>query len=199
MKWSERLAAGAVPVAAAAAMLGVFTPAIGLPLLAVSILAAWRWVPRFWRMAGAGLAGGVVAGVLVLGPAMRVAMRMVAVMDPNQTPEFTLGGTMFIIVGIGAIMGGVGAGSFYLLRHAAGIRSAVLAGTALGVWFTSQLVFFSGDISDEIFELGLGGWVNIPLFGLISVAYGIAAFAFADWLLSKTSKTRRSEREKVAA
>jgi len=61
-------------------------------------------------------------------------------------------------------------------------------------------VFFSGDISREIFELGISPWINIPLFGLVSLGYGIAAMAVADRAeVGMFQRQGRPEVEKVRA
>jgi hypothetical protein len=62
-----------------------------------------------------------------------------------------------------------------------------------------ELTFFAGELSQEIFDLGLGAWVNIPLFGLIALGYGIAAMAVADRVESSLPTRRPTDRAKVAA
>jgi len=171
---------------------GIF---VVLAALAITIL----YYRGFWRAAAGGLIGGAVAGLLILGPGFRLAMRAVALMDPVHPEEFTLEGTLFIIVGIGGILGTIQAVTAHLARRAFGIESAVVAGMLLATFLMVQLIFFSGEVSQEIFDLGAGAWVNIPLFGLIALGYGIAAMAVADRVRSSLPTRRRTDRAKVAA
>lgn len=199
MKWQGRVSVLAVIVFAELSASDVVPPWMGLPLLAISVLAAWRTVPRFWRMVTGGLVGGVAAGLLILGPGLRVAMRVVAIMDETQTPEFTLEGTFFIIVGIGAILGAIQGLTGHILRRVLNIKSSVVAGVLVGAFFVVQLAFFSGEISDEFFTLGEGALVNTVLFGVFSVAYGIAAMALASRFETEMFGSNRTERVKVPA
>jgi hypothetical protein len=172
---------------------------VGLILLAVALIFVWRGTPGFWRVVAGGLVGGALAGLLVLGPGYRVAMRIVAIMDPALAEEFSVGGTLFIVVGIGAIMGGVQATVFQLVRRTFGLGSAVWSGVLLGAVLMIDLSFFAGELSDELFELGAGAWVNIPLFGVFSIAYGIAATAAADRAESVMFSRKTAAREEVLA
>lgn len=199
MDWRGRLAGAAVVLSVIGLSSGLTPPPAGVVLIVVAVAAAWRWMPRFWRTLAAGVAGGAIAGLLILGPGFRVAMRVVAVLDPTRATELTVEGTMFIVIGIGGMMGGMFAAGGNLLRRAIGIESPVVAGTVLALALMAQFVLASGDISDEFFELGAGPWVNIPMFTAFAVGYGIAAMAIADRVLSEKLQSRRSDREKVAA
>jgi hypothetical protein len=126
-------------------------------------------------------------------------MRVVALLEPGRELEFTVAGTFFIVVGVGGIMGGILSISGYLLRVALGIRSAIPAGLVLGTLVIGSFALGSDDVSREFFDLGAGPWVNIPLFGVFAMAYGIAAMALADRFRGEMFRASRTDREKVAA
>lgn len=199
MSWQAKTAAGAILVGSYVAMGDFVSGDIGLVLILLAAVAAWRYVDGFWRIVVAGLVGGAVAGLLILGPGFRLAMRAVAIMDPVHPEEFSVGGTLFIVVGIGAIMGGITGLTAHLARRAFGIASAVVAGSLLAVLEMAGLTFLSGDVSRELFELGISPWINIPLFGLFTLGYGIAAMAVADKAEAAMFSRSRKEREKVPA
>lgn len=199
MKWHGRLAILAVFVFAELSIGDVIPPSIGLSGLAIAAVVAWRTVPRFWRMLVGGLVGGAIAGLLILGPGFRIAMRVVALMDPTRAPEFTLGGTLFIVVFFGAAIGAIQGLTSHALRRMLNIGSSVLAGSLVGLFMIGQLAFFTEGTSDEVFELGAGALVNIPLFGTITVAYGIAMMALAERLEHWRLSTESTRREKVPA
>jgi hypothetical protein len=146
-----------------------------------------------------GLVGGALAGLLILGPGFRLAMRAVAIMDPVRPEEFTLGGTLFIVVGVGVLLGGIHAVMANLLRKAFSIGSAVGGGSLLAALVMVNLTFFSGEVSDELFSLGISPWINIPLFSMIALAYGIGTMAVADLAEDAMFRRRRIEVEKVPA
>lgn len=180
MSWKARTASISVLVATYIGTNDVITVELGLVLLLIAAVAAWRFVNGFWRIVVSGFVGGATAGLLILGPGFRLAMRAVAIMDPVHPEEFTLEGTLFVVVGIGAILGGVQGLTAHLARRAFGIRSAVVAGTLLAALEMILLSLFSGELSRELFDLGISAWINIPLFGLFTLGYGIAAMAMAD-------------------
>jgi hypothetical protein len=199
MTWHGRVAAFTVVVLIVVAMTEAFPPALDLAVLAVSVAAAWRHTTGFWRTVLSGLAGGVLAGVLILGPGFRLAMRAVAIMDPVQDPEFTVEGTLFIVIFVGAVFGGILAMIGNLIRKAAGIHSEVLAGLATAALVMIGLTFFSGEVSDELFRLGISPWINIPLFGVFAGAYGIASMALAGVSESRVPNRASLEPEEVLA
>jgi hypothetical protein len=194
-----KTAALAVLVASYMGTHDVIAGDLGLALLVVAVFASWRFVDGFWPIVGSGLVGGAVAGLLILGPGFRLAMRAAAIMDPAHPEEFTIGGTLFIVVGIGAILGGVRGATAHLARRAFGIRSAILAGALLATVEMATLALFSGDLSRELFEIGFGAWVNIPLFGLFALGYGIAAMAVADRAEAAIHHRTGRRREEVPA
>lgn len=145
-------------------------PVWSIAVLVIGVGAAWLLIPGFWRSIFHGAIGGVVAGLLILGPGLRLAMRVVAILDPIRSPEFTVGGTLFIIVGLGAIMGGifglfgnVARRGFGIPLRVAGMVPALLVALMIGL---------DSEIRREIIELGAGAWLNVPMFAAVAVGYG---------------------------
>lgn len=195
-----KLAAFGVVLTVILNMEDLVTPSVGLPLLLVAVLLAWRFTEGFWKTVAFGLVGGVIAGALIMGPGLRLAMRVVAIMEPTRTPEFSVGGTLFIIIGIGAIFGGVFAMAANLIRRAIPITSSIAAGVGLSVLVMTMLLI-EADLRAEFTDLGAGPWVNIPMFAIFVFGYGIAAMAIADYM-EKQAASRASdvvETEKVPA
>ena len=170
MRWKPALGAlffiAAIPLAVSE-LLG---PVWSMAVILIGIGAGWLLVPGFWRSLLSGAIGGVVAGLLVLGPGLRIAMRVVAILDPVRSPEFTVGGTMFIIVGVGVMMGGIfgvigniARVGFNIPSRGAGLVPAVLVMLLIGL---------DSELRSEIVELGAGPWLNIPMFGAVAVGYG---------------------------
>jgi len=148
----------------------------GLVLVGVGL--AWRLVPGFWRSVLYGAIGGVVSGLLILGPGLRLAMRVVAIIDPLRTPEFTVEGTMFIVIFIGGFFGGILGITANLARHGLELRSKMASAT-LPAMAVLAVLLTAEDLRMELFELGAGAWMNIPMFGLVSLLYGAGAIATA--------------------
>ncbi len=144
-----------------------------LPLAA--ILVGGVIIPGFWRTLGGSALAGAIAGALVLGPGMRIAMRLVAIAEPTQSPEFSLEGTVFIVVFLGLFFGvPTGTTAMFLGRGFGWGRLGIAifsAGSLLAMLFATP------DIRTELLELGLGGAMNIPMFGLVGFAYGWVASA----------------------
>ena len=170
MRWKPRLAAllfiAAIPLAASELM----SPVSSIAVFLIGIGAGWLLVPGFWRSSLHGAIGGMVAGLLALGPGLRIAMRVVAILDPVRSPEFTIGGTLFIIIGIGGVMGGifgvigsVARSGFGIPPVAAGLVPALLVMVMIGL---------DSELRGEIVGLGAGPWLNIPMFGAAAVGYG---------------------------
>lgn len=199
MTWQARASTLTLLLVANFAAGDVIPAPWGIVVVLAALVAAMLYYRGFWRAVAGGLIGGAVAGLLILGPGFRLAMRAVALMDPVHPEEFTLGGTVFIIIGIGGVLGAIQGATAHLVRRAFGIDSAVIAGLLLATYMMVELTFFAGELSQEIFDLGLGAWVNIPLFGLIAVGYGIAAMAVAGRVESSLPTRRPTDRAKVAA
>jgi hypothetical protein len=170
MRWKAAIGTllflAAIPVAGSE-QLG---PVWSIALLVIGVGAAWLVIPGFWRSLFHGAIGGVVAGLLVLGPGLRLAMRVVAIVDPIRSPEFTVGGTMFIIVFVGVIMGGIFGLFGNVARRGFGIppRVAGLVPALLVV----LMIGLDSELRGEVIELGAGPWLNIPMFGAVALGYG---------------------------
>jgi hypothetical protein len=179
-----------IPLAGSELMGPVWSIAVAL----IGIGAGWLLIPEFWRGALHGAIGGVIAGLVVLGPGLRVAMRVVAMVDPVRSPEFTVGGTIFIIVGIGAVMGGI-VGSFgnvsrigfNIPSRVAGLVPALLVMTMIGL---------DSELRGEILELGVGPWLNIFMFGTVAMGYGwVWARIVGRLEMRRLAKTRHGSAE----
>lgn len=182
-------------VGAAVLSMTSLVPLAGEILILAGVGLGWWLVPRFWRSVLFGAIAGVVAGLLVLGVGLRLAMRVVAILDPFRVPEFTVGGTMFILIGIGGIFGGVIGILANLARRGLRLRSlfSVAVPPAAGAMI---LLFADQEIRGELFELGAGAWVNIPMFGLVTLLYGIAVAA-VTLSLEERSAAKRAVTEEV--
>jgi len=160
---------------------------VALGVLAVVVLAGWRYLPGFWRTFGVGLISGAVAGALILGPGFRVAMRVVAIFDIRRV-EFTVGGTVFIILGVGVIFGGMfGIAAAFMrtgLRWSGRLTAGVMTVALVG------LLLLDPSLRSEFVELGAGPWLNIPMFTAVTFGYGL----FANKLIDRF-ETKRSLRE----
>lgn len=194
MSWKGRVSWIALAVTGSVGGFEMVGPPWIFAVLAGFVAAAWWFGERFWTTVVASLLGGAIAGLLILGPGMRLAMRVVALVDPTIEPEFTIDGTLFLVLGIGGMLGAVQALTGNLYRHGFGIRSSVLGGLIPGGLFMVGLIFFFGELSEELFELGAGAWMNIPLFGIFVISWGIAAISLAD----RFSRGFRSLRGRVA-
>lgn len=158
-------------------------PVTGIPVLLVGAVVGWRLLPGFWTTLLAGVGGGAVAGLLVLGPGLRLAMRMVAIIDPVRTPEFTWAGTLGIIVVVGGISGVVfGVVAALLLRVAPRLVSVGVV-----VFGMMGMLLAPEDLRAEFVELGAGPWFNLPLFLAVVIAFA--------WVL--VTLVRRLQPQKV--
>jgi hypothetical protein len=170
MSWKPALGALFFIAAIPLAVSDLLGPVWSMAVVLIGMGAGWLLVPGFWRSLLTGAIGGVVAGLLVLGPGLRIAMRVVAILDPVRTPEFTVGGTLFIIIGVGAMMGGIfgvigniARVGFNIPSRGAGLVPAVLVILLIGL---------DSELRSEIVELGAGPWLNIPMLGAVAVGYG---------------------------
>lgn len=168
----------------------LFGGVLALVVAATLAVVGFRTVRGFLRLVLTGALAGAVAGVLVLGPGFRLVMRVVAIADPAQTPEFSVGGTMFLIVGFGGIFGAVTGISGTLIAR--GLQLSRSLGAAVYALPIVALLLQSPDLRAELFEFGLGVWMNLPLFVAVSVGYGWMADRFA-------TRRARHERSDVAA
>ena len=158
-------------------------------LLGTGVALGWWLVPDFWKVAAYGAISGLAAGLLILGPGFRAAMRLVAILDPVRTPEFTVGGTLFIIVGVGGGMGAIFAIAGAMLGKGFGLPWA--AAGLIPAALVMAIIAFSSDLRGEILGLGAGPWVNIPVFGGVALGYGLASMRIVSGL------ERRKEQKKA--
>ncbi len=173
-RWAATGLAAGIPVAV---FLAIAAGPGWLALVAALLAAGGLIVPGFRRSLMTGAAAGATAGILVLGPAFRLAMRVVAVTDPLRRPEFTVGGTFFVVVVAGSILGGLLGVGVVLVRRAWSLSPIVVSGAvaALG----TGLLLIDTDLRGELLNLGVGAAVNIPLFALAWALYGVAAVRLA--------------------
>lgn len=184
------IVAGSVPLAW---FVGSLAPTGEVGLVVIVAVFAWasRQVSGFGRSLLRGAAAGAVAGTLVLGPGLRLAMRLVAVADPDRQPEFTLDGTAFIVIVVGLVFG-VMAGMYLIavgqLLELRRVPMAIVAVVALLL-----ILFGDSELRSELIELGFGAWVNIPLFASVAFAYGWAVDLVADRLEHRSAGRRSME------
>lgn len=164
--------------------------------LAVSL--AWWLTSGFWKTVALGAAGGVVAGLMILGPGWRLVMRMVAVWDPSMTPDFTVEGTVLIIIlMLGTLGGGVFGVVGNLAKKGLRIRTISRAGFTTGLLLPGLFLTDEG-LRGELSDLGGGLWVNLAMFGTVAVLYGIAAMYIADRLEARFTRVRDPSRPEVS-
>lgn len=169
MRWKPILGALLFITAMVLAVSELLGPAWSISAFIIGIGVGRLLVPGFWRSAAHGAIGGMAAGLLVLGPGLRIAMRVVAILDPVRTAEFTLDGTMFIIFlgvtmgGILGVIGNIARSGWSIPSAAAGLVPALLVILMIGL---------ESELRREIVELGIGPWLNIPMFGAVALGYG---------------------------
>ena len=197
MTLKGRLAAiGVVASMLLAMVAGGFSYRVFILLLLVTVLAVgivWRWIPGFWKTVASGAAGGAMAGLVILAPGFRLAMRMVAIMDPFRRPEFSFGGAIFIMIMVGVLMGGLLGIVGILINRTANIRSPSAAGGLLGLVTVGVLMGNSG-LRGELISLGAGLWLNLAMFGSVAIVYGIATMKVAARLGSEPGQQRDTTR-----
>jgi len=188
MKWKPTMGALLFIAAIPLAVSELLGPVGSMAVFIIGIGAGWLLVPGFWRSSLDGAIGGVIAGLLVLGPGLRIAMRVVAIIDPARTPEFTVGGTMFIIIGVGVILGGI----FGVIGNIArsGLRIPSRWAGVVPAILVMVMIGLDTELRSEIAELGAGPWLNIPMFSAVAVGYG-AVWSGVVYRL----ETRRIERK----
>ena len=176
--------------------------AVMAALLVVGLVLTLRWAARPYR-AGEGppavrylrglavaLVAGFWAGVLVTGPAVRLAMRLLAVTGGDDAQRrFTeadeivgrvdLDGTISLIL-FGGVLPGLLSGVIYVL-----VRRLLPAGAGGGVVFGLLHLVVAATRLDPLrpdnpdFDLVGPGWLAVLTFGLAAVAHGMAVAAFA--------------------
>ncbi len=153
------------------------SPPVALAIVAGVLLVGWRRVPRFWRTVARGLVAGGLAGLLVLGPGFRLVMRVVAILDPVRSPEFTLEGTLFLVLIVGLVFGAITAGWTTLVSSAA--RLPRWGGASLVTIAALVQLFSDSEVLRELTELGAGPWMNVPMFLGVTALYGHLADRWA--------------------
>ncbi len=152
-------------------------PIGALVIVGGGVAIGWKYVPNFWRTVFRAAIAGGLAGVLVLGPGYRLAMRIVAILDESRTPEFTIEGTMFLIVGIGAMFGGITTTWVTLITRTYAARRAI-AVTGLTAVVIGPL-FVNSEVLRELTELGAGPVLNVPMFLGVTVGWAWLADRWA--------------------
>jgi hypothetical protein len=168
-----------------------FGPFAALLTIGLGVLLGWKLVPRFFlTLIAAGFAGALAGGVII-GIGFRVAMRIVALLEPSRIPEFSVGGTLFIVVMIGGIFGGV----FGIVASFArkGIGVGRIGGTLIAAGFVMAFLLIDSETRKELLHLGAGAWFNIPMFGSIALGYGYAS----QWIFDRVQPEVIQEFEKV--
>lgn len=194
---SAQLAALFGAVATILAVSGVADGAVTIAIVALAAGLGWRYIPRFATVvAVAALAGGV-AGVGVLGLGMRVAMRIVALTDPVRTPELTLEGTAIVVIMFGGMLGvvvGIAGGLLRVgLRLSVGRTAAVVTAVVMGMFLAEA------DLRAEFVTLGVGPWLNIPLFTAVVFGYAVAASRISQRIAARSERPVATVRADVRA
>lgn len=127
-----------------------------------------------------GAASGLVAGVLA-----RIAMRGVAVFSGMQ-PDFSLGGTLFII-GLGAVLGVLPGIVFSFLQPVLP-GSVRLKGGLFGLLLSLMIVLPLLLIEPEGELALLPQWITAALFGPIPLIYGLLMGVVAARLMPEAEK-----------
>lgn len=165
-----------VPVAIViASLLG--SPLLALTAIAVALLIGWRNIDGFWRLVIRGVIAGALAGLLVLGPGLRLAMRVVAIVDPVEQPEFTFEGTVFIVLIIGGMLGGITVGWTTIINQTLSVPRWV--GVSLISAVISLQLFADSEILSELTGLGAGLWMNLPMFTGVTILFAFVADRWA--------------------
>jgi len=130
------------------------------------------------RAGAIGLLSGLIGGVM-WGVGARIAMRIVA-LAAHQRPEFSIGGTMGILV-IGAIFGTPLGLLFASIRRYVPC-STPRAGLLFGglVLLLVSVPFYLGPLSDE--SSAGGRILAVALFGSLFVGFGMVVASAHQWL-----------------
>ena len=169
---STRTVAAGVGAAVPLAILGgslIGSPPFALAIIGGALILGWLRVPSFWRHLFRSVLVGGVAGILVLGPGLRLAMRVVALMDSARFPEFTLEGTMFLVLIVGGLLGAITVGWASLIARALSLPR--WGGSLLVFVATGLQLFADSETLREFTDLGAGVWVNAPMFGGVLIAF----------------------------
>jgi hypothetical protein len=131
---------------------------------------------------------------IVIGVALRLAMRTVALTDDAPGTLFTVGGTLAIVL-VATVMGAVPSLLFFSVRR-------FLPGSTRrrGVLFGAGMLVLGGVVAfPEALSIGIPA-LNLPMFGVILVAYGVVFSTSVAWLERRASWRRsRKARRKLSA
>jgi hypothetical protein len=181
---------------------GVAVLAVMAALLVVGSALLFRWATRpyregegppavrYLRSVTVAVTAGFWSGILVTGPAVRLAMRLLAVTGGDDAQRrFTeadevvgrvdVGGTVAVIL-FGGVLPGLVSGLVYVL-----VRRLLPAGAGGGVVFGLLHLVVAATRLDPLrpenpdFDLVGPGWLSVLTFGLVAVAHGTAIAAFA--------------------
>ncbi|HKH03670.1 MAG TPA: hypothetical protein VKA65_00800 [Acidimicrobiales bacterium] len=176
-------------------------------LLAVGLIAAWRWSglefrpppddegrrdvvrPFLWHVTVAVVAG-LGAGILVAGAGGRLLMRLLAVTSPEDAQgriteadevvgEITVGGTIGFLVFTGLFFGLI-TGAVYVL-----VRRWLPAGRLGGLAFGALLLVVAGTRIEPLradnpdFDIVGPSWVALIAFSALVLAHGVLVAALA--------------------
>jgi hypothetical protein len=143
------------------------------------------------------LTAGVVSGVLVLGLGLRLMMRVAAATSPESAQgrltdadevvgEVTLGGTMFLVLGVGVLGGMVGVAAWSTLRRWLPERS-VMAGVVMAAVATGMLARPSGlvDPHNRDFVILSPAWLALLMSAAVVLAFGVSFAVLADRLAAR--------------
>jgi hypothetical protein len=140
------------------------------------------WLGLCWLLTVGALTGALV-GVLIIGPAARLVMRLLAASSPAAAQgrtteaeavvgEITLDGTLSIILFIG-LLGGISVGLVYVFAAFA-LPSRVLGGAVFGalllVLFSSRIDPLRADNPD--FDILSPGWAAVATFSAMAILTG---------------------------
>lgn len=166
-----------LPVSVAGGELSGLGEIGGLIALAALAFGAVRLPGFFGSLFRGGIAGGL-AGVAVLGVGMRLAMRIVAITDPVRETEFTIEGTLFLVLIFGGMFGAIT--GVWARTSADALERPALAPVLA---FTAVAVLLIGDseVRSEFVELGLGPLVNVPMFAAVVWAYAVTFHRVSQW------------------
>ena len=166
-----------LPVSVAGGELSGLGEIGGAIALAALAFGAVRLPGFFGSLFRGGIAGGL-AGVAVLGVGMRLAMRIVAIADPVRETEFTVEGTVFLVLIFGGMFGAIT--GVWARTSADALERPVLAPVLA---FTAVAVLLVGDseVRSEFVELGLGPLVNVPMFAAVVWAYAVTFHRLSGW------------------
>lgn len=140
---------------------------------------------------------GLIAGIVVLTPGFRLAMRAVAIAEPTRQPMFSLDGTLVILLTVGclagAVVGAIGAVNIEVRRLRPG------ASWAFPALLMMALLFLVPDLRRELMTLGAGPWANIAMFGMVSAVYGWLATRLMTRFGARRASRVAAQQEQVPA